>query len=111
MFLLIWFKAGLQTSPPIVPLDRETQAQSPGKLLLYSGVAWDMELICGFRAGQQEWRIVCLWSTSVPISSVCSHHPVTYREKKRKIRRGAKSELGLRTTGTRVLIPFCGWQE
>ncbi|XP_041577774.1 peroxisomal biogenesis factor 16 isoform X2 [Vulpes lagopus] len=29
MFLLIWFKAGLQTSPPIVPLDRETQAQSP----------------------------------------------------------------------------------
>jgi hypothetical protein len=33
MFLLIWFKAGLQTSPPIVPLDRETQAQLPGKLL------------------------------------------------------------------------------
>ncbi|EPQ10505.1 Peroxisomal membrane protein PEX16 [Myotis brandtii] len=30
MFLLIWFKAGLQTSPPIVPLDRETQAQPPG---------------------------------------------------------------------------------
>ncbi|XP_025734817.1 peroxisomal biogenesis factor 16 isoform X3 [Callorhinus ursinus] len=29
MFLLIWFKAGLQTSPPIVPLDRETQAQPP----------------------------------------------------------------------------------
>ncbi|XP_073900804.1 peroxisomal biogenesis factor 16 isoform X2 [Castor canadensis] len=29
MFLLIWFKAGLQTSPPIVPLDRETQAQLP----------------------------------------------------------------------------------
>ncbi|XP_060015314.1 peroxisomal biogenesis factor 16 isoform X2 [Lagenorhynchus albirostris] len=28
MFLLIWFKAGLQTSPPIVPLDREAQAQS-----------------------------------------------------------------------------------
>nr|XP_005907663.1 PREDICTED: peroxisomal biogenesis factor 16 isoform X1 [Bos mutus] len=28
MFLLLWFKAGLQTSPPIVPLDRETQAQS-----------------------------------------------------------------------------------
>lgn len=28
MFLLIWFKAGLQTSPPIVPLDREIQAQS-----------------------------------------------------------------------------------
>lgn len=27
MFLLVWFKAGLQTSPPIVPLDRETQAQ------------------------------------------------------------------------------------
>ncbi|XP_057604135.1 peroxisomal biogenesis factor 16 [Hippopotamus amphibius kiboko] len=27
MFLLIWFKAGLQTSPPIVPLDRETPAQ------------------------------------------------------------------------------------
>ncbi|XP_036039300.1 peroxisomal biogenesis factor 16 isoform X4 [Onychomys torridus] len=27
MFLLIWFKAGIQTSPPIVPLDRETQAQ------------------------------------------------------------------------------------
>ncbi|XP_006865107.1 PREDICTED: peroxisomal membrane protein PEX16 [Chrysochloris asiatica] len=27
LFLLIWFKAGLQTSPPIVPLDRETQAQ------------------------------------------------------------------------------------
>uniref|UniRef100_A0A8C9UJM4 Peroxisomal membrane protein PEX16 n=1 Tax=Spermophilus dauricus TaxID=99837 RepID=A0A8C9UJM4_SPEDA len=25
---LAWFKAGLQTSPPIVPLDRETQAQS-----------------------------------------------------------------------------------
>ncbi|XP_034868540.1 peroxisomal biogenesis factor 16 isoform X1 [Mirounga leonina] len=29
MLLLIWFKAGLQTSPPIVPLDRETQAQPP----------------------------------------------------------------------------------
>ncbi|XP_034500585.1 peroxisomal biogenesis factor 16 isoform X2 [Ailuropoda melanoleuca] len=29
MFLLIWFKAGLQTSPPITPLDRETQAQPP----------------------------------------------------------------------------------
>ncbi|XP_037022094.2 peroxisomal biogenesis factor 16 isoform X2 [Artibeus jamaicensis] len=29
MFLLIWFKAGLQTSPPIVPLDREAQAQPP----------------------------------------------------------------------------------
>ncbi|XP_026970714.1 peroxisomal biogenesis factor 16 isoform X3 [Sagmatias obliquidens] len=28
MFLLIWFKAGLQTSPPIVPLDREAQAPS-----------------------------------------------------------------------------------
>ncbi|KAK2490285.1 hypothetical protein MC885_009896 [Smutsia gigantea] len=28
MFLLIWFKAGLQTSPPIIPLDRETQAHS-----------------------------------------------------------------------------------
>ncbi|XP_057363605.1 peroxisomal biogenesis factor 16 isoform X5 [Manis pentadactyla] len=28
MFLLIWFKAGLQTSPPITPLDRETQAHS-----------------------------------------------------------------------------------
>lgn len=27
MFLLIWFKAGLQTSPPIIPLDRETQVQ------------------------------------------------------------------------------------
>ncbi|XP_027631205.1 peroxisomal biogenesis factor 16 [Tupaia chinensis] len=27
MFLLIWFKTGLQTSPPIAPLDRETQAQ------------------------------------------------------------------------------------
>ncbi|XP_004627066.1 peroxisomal biogenesis factor 16 [Octodon degus] len=29
MFLLLWFKAGLQTSPPIVPLDRETQTQPP----------------------------------------------------------------------------------
>ncbi|XP_077914245.1 peroxisomal biogenesis factor 16 isoform X2 [Halichoerus grypus] len=29
MLLLIWFKAGLQTSPPIIPLDRETQAQPP----------------------------------------------------------------------------------
>ncbi|XP_050613574.1 peroxisomal biogenesis factor 16 isoform X3 [Macaca thibetana thibetana] len=29
MLLLLWFKAGLQTSPPIVPLDRETQAQPP----------------------------------------------------------------------------------
>ncbi|XP_036115779.1 peroxisomal biogenesis factor 16 [Molossus molossus] len=29
MFLLIWFKAGLQTSPPIVPLNRETQVQPP----------------------------------------------------------------------------------
>ncbi|XP_037694590.1 peroxisomal biogenesis factor 16 isoform X6 [Choloepus didactylus] len=27
MLLLIWFKAGLQTSPPIIPLDRETQAR------------------------------------------------------------------------------------
>lgn len=35
MFLLIWFKTGIQTSPPIVPLDRETQAQPLGKLLLY----------------------------------------------------------------------------
>lgn len=42
MFLLIWFKAGLQTSPPIVPLDRETQAQSSGKLLPHSGVDWSM---------------------------------------------------------------------
>lgn len=33
MLLLLWFKAGLQTSPPIVPLDRETQAQPPGELL------------------------------------------------------------------------------
>ncbi|KAF5920603.1 hypothetical protein HPG69_011183 [Diceros bicornis minor] len=31
MFLLIWFKAGLQTSPPIVPLDRETQARPPAR--------------------------------------------------------------------------------
>ncbi|KAF3822031.1 hypothetical protein GH733_007405, partial [Mirounga leonina] len=31
MLLLIWFKAGLQTSPPIVPLDRETQAQPPAQ--------------------------------------------------------------------------------
>ncbi|XP_043437018.1 peroxisomal biogenesis factor 16 isoform X1 [Prionailurus bengalensis] len=31
MFLLIWFKAGLQTSPPIIPLDRETQAHSPAR--------------------------------------------------------------------------------
>lgn len=38
MLLLIWFKAGLQTSPPIVPLDRETQAQTPGELLPCSGV-------------------------------------------------------------------------
>lgn len=41
MLLLIWFKAGIQTSPPIVPLDRETQAQPLGKLLLsqeWSGV-------------------------------------------------------------------------
>ncbi|XP_054443078.1 peroxisomal biogenesis factor 16 isoform X2 [Pteronotus mesoamericanus] len=29
MFLLVWFKAGLQTSPPIAPLDREAQAQAP----------------------------------------------------------------------------------
>ncbi|KAK2100521.1 Peroxisomal membrane protein pex16 [Saguinus oedipus] len=29
MLLLLWFKAGLQTSPPIVPLDRETHAQPP----------------------------------------------------------------------------------
>nr|XP_030720457.1 peroxisomal biogenesis factor 16 isoform X4 [Globicephala melas] len=28
MFLLIWFKAGLQTSPPVIPLDREAQAPS-----------------------------------------------------------------------------------
>ncbi|XP_075401947.1 peroxisomal biogenesis factor 16 isoform X1 [Tenrec ecaudatus] len=27
MFLLMWFKAGLQTSPPIVPLDRDSQAR------------------------------------------------------------------------------------
>lgn len=43
MLLLIWFKAGIQTSPPIVPLDRETQAQPLGKLLLsqeWNG-AWD----------------------------------------------------------------------
>lgn len=46
MFLLIWFKAGLQTSPPIVPLDRETQAQSQGKLLPCSGVKRGMGLIC-----------------------------------------------------------------
>lgn len=43
MFLLIWFKAGLQTSPPIIPLDRDTQAHSLSKLLPGSGVegAWD----------------------------------------------------------------------
>ncbi|KAF6105450.1 peroxisomal biogenesis factor 16 [Phyllostomus discolor] len=29
MLLLVWFKAGLQTSPPIVPLDREAQAPPP----------------------------------------------------------------------------------
>ncbi|XP_040836091.1 peroxisomal biogenesis factor 16 isoform X2 [Ochotona curzoniae] len=29
MFMLIWFKSGLQTSPPIIPLDREAQAQAP----------------------------------------------------------------------------------
>ncbi|XP_058519106.1 peroxisomal biogenesis factor 16 isoform X2 [Ochotona princeps] len=29
MFMLIWFKSGLQTSPPIVPLDREAQARAP----------------------------------------------------------------------------------
>ncbi|XP_045681386.1 peroxisomal biogenesis factor 16 isoform X5 [Phyllostomus hastatus] len=29
MLLLVWFKAGLQTSPPIVPLDREAQASPP----------------------------------------------------------------------------------
>ncbi|XP_004708378.1 peroxisomal biogenesis factor 16 [Echinops telfairi] len=28
MFLLMWFKAGLQTSPPIVPLDRDSQART-----------------------------------------------------------------------------------
>lgn len=59
MFLLIWFKAGLQTSPPIIPLDRETQAHSPGKALPRSGVAWDTGFICGFRTGQHEWRVVC----------------------------------------------------
>lgn len=50
MLLLIWFKAGLQTSPPIVPLDRETQAQTPGELLPCSAVEWSMGLLCGFRA-------------------------------------------------------------
>lgn len=30
--MLIWFKSGLQTSPPIIPLDREAQAQAPGEL-------------------------------------------------------------------------------
>lgn len=48
MFLLLWFKAGLQTSPPIVPLDRETQAQPPGKLLSCSAVERATELICRF---------------------------------------------------------------
>lgn len=48
MFLLIWFKAGIQTSPPIVPLDRETRAQPLGKLLLCPEVEWDMGLLCGF---------------------------------------------------------------
>lgn len=33
MFLLIWFKTGLRPHPPIVPLDRETQARSQGKCL------------------------------------------------------------------------------
>lgn len=82
MFLLIWFKAGLQTSPPIVPLDRETQARPPGKLLPLSGAAWHMELIRGFRVGRREWGVVCSESTSIPSSSVCSHSPVLYRGKK-----------------------------
>lgn len=47
MFLLIWFKAGIQTSPPIVPLDREAQAQPLGKLLLCLEVGWDVGLLCG----------------------------------------------------------------
>lgn len=58
MFLLIWFKAGLQTSPPIVPLDREAQAPSQGKLLPCSGVKQGMGLICRFRADQREYGIV-----------------------------------------------------
>lgn len=67
MFLLIWFKAGLQTSPPIVPLDRETQAQPPGKLLACSAVERSQGLICGFRADQM--NIVRLWNMSIPINS------------------------------------------
>lgn len=69
MFLLIWFKAGIQTSPPIVPLDRETQAQPLGKLLLYqewSGtrgcsvvlehISGSSVLICSIRKKNMVWR-------------------------------------------------------
>lgn len=75
MFLLIWFKAGIQTSPPIVPLNRETQAQPLGKLLLCPEVEWDMGLICGFGAH---------------FSSV--QHPLFY--KKDKIWRKSELKLG-----------------
>lgn len=52
MFLLIWFKAGIQTSPPIVPLDRETQAQPLGKLLF-----------CQERSGA--WAALRFWSARI----------------------------------------------
>ncbi|MGH0175982.1 UNVERIFIED_CONTAM: hypothetical protein FKN15_011868 [Acipenser sinensis] len=35
ILLLFWYKAGIQTSPPISPLDRETQLGCKGPLLDY----------------------------------------------------------------------------
>ncbi|KAB1272990.1 Peroxisomal membrane protein PEX16 [Camelus dromedarius] len=57
MFLLIWFKAGLQTSPPIVPLNRETQAQPHEKKKI--SMAFCLSLLDGDHSpGSQEQSYV-----------------------------------------------------
>lgn len=77
MFLLIWFKAGIQTSPPIVPLDREAQAQPLGKLLLCLEVGWDMGLLCGSGAHFPP-----------------AQHPLFSKKEKDKVWRKSELQLG-----------------
>lgn len=33
--LLFWYKSGIQTSPPIIPLDRDSQLCTGGKIIVY----------------------------------------------------------------------------
>lgn len=83
MFLLIWFKAGLQTSPPIIPLDRETQVQPTGKLLpqLYSRSAIMLIWGPGADLGPWTWTHWCLF---LEHTSPCELLlPIVYRRKEK----------------------------